>query len=191
MVATLWCHRRSEGRAYTIGNDIDPICAPDWLLGLIKTRPAPLFDSIKAAKVKLDEIATARAEQGCNHSCDNIPADLLELASAVAAIPNYDEEWDEWTKMGLAIYRATESSLGRLTSAASRRSVCDRRQGELKAGAAGQVRARPQSAAVRFDDRPADRQAHPQTARFRRVEGLENVLESLRRDAWTRISHLD
>src|SRR3954451_17815848 len=30
-------------------------------------------------------------------------------------------------------------SLGRLTSAASRRSVCDRRQGELKAGAAGQV----------------------------------------------------
>src|SRR6266849_3471817 len=82
-------------------------------------------------------------------------------------------------------------SLGRLTSAASRRSVCDRRQGELKAGAAGQVRARPQSAAVRFDDRTADRQAHPQAARLRRVEGLENVLESLRREAWTRISHLD
>src|SRR6266481_4285310 len=79
----------------------------------------------------------------------------------------------------------------RLASAASRRSVCDRRQGELKAGAAGQVRARPQTAAVRFDDRTADRQAQPQTARFRRVEGLENVLESLRREAWTRISHLD
>jgi hypothetical protein len=30
-------------------------------------------------------------------------------------------------------------SLGRLTSAASRRSVCDRRQGELKAGAARQA----------------------------------------------------
>src|SRR6478672_3231991 len=82
-------------------------------------------------------------------------------------------------------------SLGRLTSAASRLSVCDRRQGELKAGAAGQVRARPQSAAVRFDDRTADRQAHPQTARLRRVEARENALESLRREAWTRISHLD
>src|SRR5258705_3173886 len=82
-------------------------------------------------------------------------------------------------------------SLGRLTSAASRRSVCDRRQGELKAGAAGQVRTRPQSAAVRFDDRTADRQAHPQTARLRRVEGLEYALKSRRREAWTRISHLD
>src|SRR6266403_5182474 len=82
-------------------------------------------------------------------------------------------------------------SSGRLTSTASRRSVCDRRQGELKAGAAGQVRARPQPAAVRFDDRTADRQAHPQTARLRGVDGRENVLESLRREAWTPISHLD
>src|SRR5882672_569094 len=82
-------------------------------------------------------------------------------------------------------------SLGRLTSAAPRRSVCDRRQGELKASAAGQVRARPQSAAVRFDDRTADRQAHPQTAKLRRVEGLEHALKSRRREAWTRIAHLD
>src|SRR5216684_1538667 len=82
-------------------------------------------------------------------------------------------------------------SLGRLTSAASRRSVCDRRQGELKAGAAGQVRARPQSAAVRFDDRTADRQPKPQTVRFRGVERLEHALKIRRREAWTRISHLD
>src|SRR5258706_8194405 len=75
--------------------------------------------------------------------------------------------------------------------AASRRSVCDRRQGELKAGAAGQVRARPQASAVRVDDRTADRQAHPQTVRLRRVEGLENVLDIRRGEAWTRISHLD
>src|SRR3981189_382117 len=82
-------------------------------------------------------------------------------------------------------------SLGRLTSAASRPSVCDRRQGELKAGAAGQVRARPQSAAVRFDDRPADRQPKSQTARFRGVESLEHAVNSRLREAWTRISHLD
>src|ERR1700676_3379379 len=87
--------------------------------------------------------------------------------------------------------RRVARSLGRLTSAASRRSVCDRRQGELKAGAAGQVRARPQSAAVRFDYRTADRQAYPQTVRLRRVEACENVLESLRREAWTRISPRD
>src|SRR6202166_4026952 len=56
---------------------------------------------------------------------------------------------------------------GRLTSAASRRSVCDRRQGELKAGAVGYVCAGPQTSVVRFNDRPADRQPKPQTARFR------------------------
>ena len=65
----------------------------------------------------------------------------------------------------------------RLANAASRRSVCDRRQGELKLGAAGQVRARPQSAAVRFNDRTTDRQAHPHALGLGRVESLENALK--------------
>ena len=69
-------------------------------------------------------------------------------------------------------------SLGRLTSGALQCSVCDRRQGELKGGAAGQVRACPQPAAVRFDDRTADRQAHPQAAGFCRVESLEDAIET-------------
>ena len=66
-------------------------------------------------------------------------------------------------------------SLGRLTSAASL--VCYRRQGELKAGAARQVRARPDSAAVRYDDRPADRQAHPHAAGLRSVKCIEHTFE--------------
>src|SRR3979490_296565 len=82
-------------------------------------------------------------------------------------------------------------SLGRLTSAASRRSVCARQQGELKAGAAGQVRARPQLSVMRFDNRPADRQPKPQAGRFRRVESLENAVNIRWRKAWARISHLD
>src|SRR5258706_14143999 len=65
------------------------------------------------------------------------------------------------------------------------------RRNEAKDSATRHIRARPQSAAVRFDDRTADRQAHPQTVRFRGVERLEHALESLRREAWTRISHLD
>src|SRR6266849_2399871 len=82
-------------------------------------------------------------------------------------------------------------SLGRLTSAASRRSVCDRRQGELKAGAAGHVCAGPQASVMRFDNRPADRQPKPQTARFRGVESLEHAVKIRRCEAWTCISHLD
>ena len=31
---------------------------------------------------------------------------------------------------------------------------------------------------MRFDDRPADRQAHPQTAMLRRVESLEHAVRT-------------
>jgi hypothetical protein len=42
-----------------------------------------------------------------------------------------------------------------------------------------------------FDNRPADRQPKPQTARFRGVESLEDTVKRRRRDAWPGISHLD
>src|SRR5258708_6700403 len=44
---------------------------------------------------------------------------------------------------------------------------------------------------MRFDDRTADRQPHPQTAGLRRVEGGEEVLETRRVQAWPRILHRD
>src|SRR5258707_11167077 len=73
----------------------------------------------------------------------------------------------------------------------SRCNVWMGRHGEFKCGAAGQVCAGPQASVMRFDNRPADRQSKPQTARFRGVERLEHALKSRRREAWTRISHLD
>src|ERR1700748_524832 len=44
---------------------------------------------------------------------------------------------------------------------------------------------------MRLDNRPADRQSKPQTARLRGVEGFEYTVENLQREAGTRISHLD
>ena len=58
---------------------------------------------------------------------------------------------------------------------------------KLKNGAPGQVGGHPQSAAMSFDDRTADRQPHPQTVGLRRVEGGEEVLETRRGQAWPRI----
>jgi hypothetical protein len=40
-----------------------------------------------------------------------------------------------------------------------------------------------------IDDGPADRQAHPDAARFRRVERLENTFETFRTDARAGIAH--
>src|SRR5271169_593666 len=51
------------------------------------------------------------------------------------------------------------------------------RRNEAKDSATWHVRARPQSSVMRFDDRTADRQAHPQTARLRGVESLEHALK--------------
>src|ERR1700722_15892247 len=64
-------------------------------------------------------------------------------------------------------------------------------QRELKDGAARRIGARPQSSATCFDDRAADRQPQPQAVRLGRMEGLEEVLESTRRQSGTRIAHSD
>src|SRR5882762_11018061 len=65
------------------------------------------------------------------------------------------------------------------------------RRNEAKDSATWHIRARPQASVMRFDNRPADRQSKPQTARFRGVERLEHALKSRRREARTRIPHLD
>src|SRR5258705_10565744 len=65
------------------------------------------------------------------------------------------------------------------------------RRNEAKDSATWHVGARPQSSVMRFDNRPADRQPKPQTARFRGVESLEHAVKIRRGEAWTRISHLD
>ena len=103
---------RRKGRPYTVDNDVDPIRAPDWLLDLITTRPAsPL--QVKARNAKGGSAlagvrATENKPRNSHFACDDIPADLRELASAVAAIPNDDAGWNEWTETALAIYAATK-----------------------------------------------------------------------------------
>src|SRR5712671_2112899 len=65
------------------------------------------------------------------------------------------------------------------------------RRNEAKDSAMWHVRARPQLSVMRFDNRPTDRQPKPQAARFRGIERLEHSLKSRRREARTRIPHLD
>src|SRR6476661_5354811 len=65
------------------------------------------------------------------------------------------------------------------------------RRDEVKGGATWNVRTGPQTSIVRFDDRSADRQSQPQTARFRRVEGVKQEIERCRRQARTGVLHLD
>ena len=102
---------RRKGRSYTVKNDVDPVRAPDWLLDQITTRPAPPLDlkarNAKSGSATPGDTATENKPHNSHFVCDDIPADLLELASAVAAVPNNNEAWDTWTELGLAIYAAT------------------------------------------------------------------------------------
>src|ERR1700740_2786761 len=52
------------------------------------------------------------------------------------------------------------------------------------------VGACPQPSVVGFDNRPADRESKPQTARLRRVESFEHTVKSRRCESRSRISHL-
>jgi hypothetical protein len=52
------------------------------------------------------------------------------------------------------------------------------RGNEAKDGATWHIRARPQSSALRFDNRPADRQPKSQATRFRGVKSFEHAVKS-------------
>src|SRR5580700_2463349 len=77
-------------------------------------------------------------------------------------------------------------SRGACADLASRCAVRLRGHREVKNGAAGLVGRHPQTAAMGFYDRPADRQPHPQTAGLRRVERVEEAFKTCRGHAWPR-----
>src|SRR5882724_11724313 len=62
-------------------------------------------------------------------------------------------------------------------------------QGKVKACPPGQVRLSPHPPTMGFDDRTADRESHAHAARLRRVERVEEAIETLRVQSRTRISH--
>src|SRR6266481_6064044 len=77
------------------------------------------------------------------------------------------------------------------TVSQSRPSIRAGRYRELKYGAAGHVRARPQSATVRFDDRTADGQAQAHALGLGGVERLEQAVQTLRIHSRTAIPQTD
>jgi hypothetical protein len=101
-----------RGKAYTVENDLDPVRPPAWLLDLIASAPL-LKAKNKAGNANLNpDRTTPNKEPNAPFMYGDIPPDLMQLASAVAAIPNPDLEWEEWTEVGLAIYAASHGKRG-------------------------------------------------------------------------------
>ena len=98
---------RRKGRNYNVGNDIDPIDPPDWLIEMIGTRPAPTFKRVNSDRAAVDRGDGKTNEADSARFSFDIPADLAELASAADSVPNNDLPWDEWTTFALALFAAT------------------------------------------------------------------------------------
>jgi hypothetical protein len=97
---------RRKGREYRVGLDMDPIDPPHWLIEMIGTRPAPLFEGRDRERV--DDVRTVGAVDETIGAAASISPDLAELAEAMSYIPNGNLPWDEWTIIGLALFAATE-----------------------------------------------------------------------------------
>jgi hypothetical protein len=103
---------RRKDREYRVGHDMDPIDPPHWLIEMIGTRPAPLFEERQRKSV--DAVHTGGAADEVDgidatvFEAANVPADLAELAEAMSYIPNRNLPWDEWTVIGLALFAATQ-----------------------------------------------------------------------------------
>src|SRR5258708_469726 len=77
----------------------------------------------------------------------------------------------------------------RLTSRPSRRTACPAGQGELESRPGAVVAGSPYASSIRFDDRPADRQAHAHAVRPGREESVEQAAHVFGIDADARIAH--
>ena len=87
-----------KGRAYSVFRDAIPILAPQWLVDAV------LIDPVAAKKR-----ATNKRGPG-DITWPEPQADLDELASAMAFIPNDHLNWEEWTSWALAIFAASGGS---------------------------------------------------------------------------------
>src|SRR5580704_4585883 len=77
----------------------------------------------------------------------------------------------------------------RLTSRPSRLSACTDGQGELESRPGVVVAGSPYASSIRFDDRPADRQAHAHAVHPGREESVEQAAHVFGIDADARIAH--
>jgi Primase C terminal 2 (PriCT-2) len=118
---------RRKDREYRVGNDVDPIDPPHWLIEMIGTRLEPLFearqrdgvDNVRAAGLA----DVANGIEAAGFKAANIPSDLAELAEALSYILNRNLPWDEWTVIGLALFAATKGKGFAIFDQFSRRSA--------------------------------------------------------------------
>ena len=80
---------RSDG-TYRWLNDVEPVNAPEWLIALVT--------------------ASARASGSGGSATGDRQAPIERVTAAVAVIPNPDLGWDDWCRIGMAIFAATGGS---------------------------------------------------------------------------------
>lgn len=94
---------RRKGKAYYVGADIEPVAAPEWLTELIGTRRA--VNTVISGPWKSEHPALPDTRTPAQRT-----REIEMLVDAMRFVPNNNLTWDDWTKVGLALYAATNGS---------------------------------------------------------------------------------
>jgi hypothetical protein len=103
-----------SGRPYAFLNELPPAPMPAWLLDWFQNRDREARPSSPAAGKEvhgLPEHLRGRVGAGLSRrpAVLELPP-IADVESALEAIPNDNRSWDEWNRIGMAVYRATEGS---------------------------------------------------------------------------------
>lgn len=103
-----------SGQPYAWANTLPPVPMPPWLLHWFKNRDRE--ERPEASKVRAPPQGLPAHLQGRPGAGLTARATLVELPpiadveAALEAIPNDNRSWDEWNRIGMAVWRATDGS---------------------------------------------------------------------------------
>ena len=117
----------------------------------------------------------------------------VRLMATPRPVPLYlravaDEIWEDSWNSSFA-YQAATAQSAQDVKRSKERTQSRRRQRELKSRAPSCVGARPQTAAMQFDDPPTDRESHAGAVRFGGEECFKNAFASVDRKPHAEITH--
>ena len=102
-----------SGQPYAWVNDLPAAPMPQWLLHWFQNRdrearaPAPAAREVHG----LPEHLKGRSGAGLSRRSEPLElTPIADIESALETIPNQDLSWDEWNRVGMAVWRATGGS---------------------------------------------------------------------------------
>lgn len=103
----------TSGQPYAWVNAVPPAPMPAWLLHWFHNRDREARPEASKVRAPQGLPAHLQGRAGAGLSSRPVTADLPpigDVEAALEAIPNENRSWDEWNRIGMAVWRATDGS---------------------------------------------------------------------------------